>query len=464
MAMTPSTAFLLPSAQPLVPAGIRGEAAVPEERPAPSSMQMGVPVTAVVALGAAAALTSRRRSHRMAAAKVQATTAVRAFENEIGVQAPVGFFDPMGFTKDGDVEDFRRRRESELKNGRVAMFAAMGFITPEYYKFPGYLSPSANLKFADVPNGLAAIGKVPVEGWLQWVALCGFYEICVNTPKDPSDPGNYGRGKLGFTGEGIADPEARKRSLNSELANGRLAMVAIMGMLFQNGFIGTTGPEMWIPGAGGAASASATELHAGPKVLEGTGGPFPEDFWDPAGLAKGKSEKQLLHWRAVELKHGRVAMLACLGWFHVAAGWHPIGDAAARMRVSDDPLVNVTQLPMGGAFQTVFTIMCFEWLTTYVCKPPASKPWDILGWDPITYDDVQDWKDAQLREINNGRLAMVGIIGLISQDALTGDYFARIAKPCFGNIACKDIGTWDKPFPPTPFVMPELYPGSGGLL
>ena len=31
-------------------------------------------------------------------------------------------------------------------------------------KFPGYLSPSAGLKFADVPNGLAAISKVPAAG------------------------------------------------------------------------------------------------------------------------------------------------------------------------------------------------------------------------------------------------------------------------------------------------------------
>jgi len=211
-------------------------------------------------------------------------------------------------------------------------------------------------------------------------------------------------------------------------------------------------------------AAAVVQVRAGPKVLEGTGGPFPEDFWDPAGLAKGKSDEQLLHWRAVEMKHGRVCMLACLGWFHVAAGWHPVGDAAARMRVSDDPLINVTQLPMGGAFQVVFTIMCFEWLTTYVCKPPAERPWDILGWSPILYPDNQDWRDAELREINNGRLAMMGFIGLVSQDLLTGDYFAGIGKPCFGNIVCKDIGTWDKPFPPTPFVMPELYPGSGGLL
>jgi hypothetical protein len=58
----------------------------------------------------------------------------------------------------------------------------MGFIAPEYFKYPGYLSPSAGLESEDVPNGLAAIGKGPVEDWLQRVALCGFYESVVNEP------------------------------------------------------------------------------------------------------------------------------------------------------------------------------------------------------------------------------------------------------------------------------------------
>jgi len=213
-----------------------------------------------------------------------------------------------------------------------------------------------------------------------------------------------------------------------------------------------------------AAAKRATFLCAGPKVLEGTGGPMPDSFWDPAGLANGKSEEQLLHWRAVELKHGRVSMLACLGWFHVAAGWHPIGDNAARMKVSDDPLVNVTQLPIGGAFQVVFTIMVVEWLTTYVCKPPPGKPWDILGWTPVIYDEEPDWKETQLKELNNGRLAMMGFIGLVSQDLLTGDYAAGIGQPCLGNVVCQDFNTWNSPFPKTPFVMPELYPGSGGII
>ena len=56
---------------------------------------------------------------------------LRAFENELGVQDPVGFWDPAGFTADGSVEDFKRRRQTEIKHGRIAMLATMGYITPE---------------------------------------------------------------------------------------------------------------------------------------------------------------------------------------------------------------------------------------------------------------------------------------------------------------------------------------------
>merc|ERR1712004_655276 len=102
---------------------------------------------------------------------------LRAFESELGVQAPVGFFDPLGLAKDGDVDTFKRRRETELKHGRISMLAAMGYITPELTgKFSGYLSPSAGLKFADIPNGLAAVSKVPAVGWLQIVIYGGLCE------------------------------------------------------------------------------------------------------------------------------------------------------------------------------------------------------------------------------------------------------------------------------------------------
>ena len=51
---------------------------------------------------------------------------LRAFENELGVQEPVGLWDPVGFTADGDALSFKRRRHVELKHGRIAMLATMG--------------------------------------------------------------------------------------------------------------------------------------------------------------------------------------------------------------------------------------------------------------------------------------------------------------------------------------------------
>merc|ERR1711992_403395 len=79
---------------------------------------------------------------------------LRAFESELGVQAPVGFFDPVGFTKDGNEAAFKRRREVEIKHGRVSMLATMGYITPEITgKLPGDLDPrSPSIMFDDIPN------------------------------------------------------------------------------------------------------------------------------------------------------------------------------------------------------------------------------------------------------------------------------------------------------------------------
>merc|ERR1719198_1273128 len=135
---------------------------------------------------------------------------LRAFENETGVQPPVGYWDPIGLSASGSLFDFNRRREVELKHGRVSMFATIGYIVPEYYKFPGYCSPSYLVKFDDIPNGLGAIAKVPALGWLQIVLFAGATEL-----------GRY------------------NEKLNAELANGRLAMVAIIGMFFQDGLTGS---------------------------------------------------------------------------------------------------------------------------------------------------------------------------------------------------------------------------------
>merc|ERR1719367_1776332 len=242
-----------------------------------------------------------------------------AFENELGVQPPTGFWDPAGFTSDGDEKEFYRRRCVEIKHGRVSMLACIGYIVPEYFKFPGCLSPSIGLKFSDVPHGLAALTKVPAVGWTQIVffglamELFAAYQnpelppgklssrLVVGLTEIKDWPNNYEFGPYGIiNAPSIADPEVRKKKFNAEIANGRLAMFAIMAMLFQNGTVGTTGPEMWFP----APSAFEKEL----------GVQAPVGFWDPADFCKDGDAAAFKRRRAVEIKHGRISMYACIGY------------------------------------------------------------------------------------------------------------------------------------------------------
>ena len=57
---------------------------------------------------------------------------------------------PVGFTTDGNVEDFKRRRKVGLKHGMVEGLATMGYIASRITgRLPGYLSPAVELKFAN---------------------------------------------------------------------------------------------------------------------------------------------------------------------------------------------------------------------------------------------------------------------------------------------------------------------------
>eukprot|EP00438_Fugacium_kawagutii_P029394 Skav213046 [mRNA] locus=scaffold844:840314:855151:+ [translate_table: standard] len=138
-------------------------------------------VTGIAGLAAVAVVAGARPSARP-------STAVRVYDasKEIGACDPLLFWDPIGYCGgDCTKEDFDRRRAVELKHGRICMFATIGMVWPDIFgKFDGYLSPSQNLKFSDVPSGLAAIGKVPLEGWLQILLVAGLIETQLF--KDPA--------------------------------------------------------------------------------------------------------------------------------------------------------------------------------------------------------------------------------------------------------------------------------------
>merc|ERR1719367_486752 len=167
------------------------------------------------------------------------------FSKELGACPPLGFWDPLELSKFNDptvaVAQFKRRRIIELQHGRVSMLACVGYLVPEYFKWPGYLSPSTELKFEDIPNGLKAVFQIPGIGWVQILAFVGLIEI-FNLQSEPKEyPGDYELfGAFGIPGGGSIEDKAKKeKSLLAEINNGRLAMMAIIGMFFQNGLTGS---------------------------------------------------------------------------------------------------------------------------------------------------------------------------------------------------------------------------------
>eukprot|EP00913_Durusdinium_trenchii_P029251 g27419.t1 len=333
--------------------------------------------------------------------------------------APLGFFDPFGLTKDGDVEAFKRRRATELKNGRVAMLAAMGYITPEYVRFPGYCSPTAGLKFSEIPNGLAALGKVPAAGWTQIFLFLGLIEKGLFTYDPTRAPGDYkNAGVLGVpNGSTMAPGDGRTRKLNSELANGRLAslanmcggyscvmqnldpggaMMAIIGMFFQDGLTGSA----W----GDWASYTDSPLRAFENEL---GVQAPVGYWDPMGMSKDGDVKTFRRRREAELKNGRVAMFATMGfitpeYFRFSGYLSP----AKSIKFADVPngLAALGKVPLTGWIQ----IFLFCGMVDFGLYRPG----------PMS--DAEGRKRKLNSELANGRLAMVAITGMLNRLIILG--------------------------------------------
>jgi len=150
---------------------------------------------------------------------------------DIGVTPPLGLFDPLGFLSRGP-DVYRRYQEIEIKHGRLSMAACLGVIVTEAgIRFPGYISLSEDIKFADVPGTLdGAYFGIPIAGWLQIVALIAALDIAVFR-QDPAYPAGDCVQDLPIDWVRYDDPAVKAFKLNAERNNGRAAMFGILGMI-----------------------------------------------------------------------------------------------------------------------------------------------------------------------------------------------------------------------------------------
>lgn len=140
---------------------------------------------------------------------------------QIGAVAPLGFFDPLDFSKVGDEDGFRNLRASEIKHGRVAMMASVGLLGQHFIKLPGFEKVPAGFKA--LTNGVGILGPVTnsMVGFLELVVISGFMELAWREDKQ-KEPGNYGN-PLGI-------PMYNEDMRNKEINNGRFAMICVLGI------------------------------------------------------------------------------------------------------------------------------------------------------------------------------------------------------------------------------------------
>lgn len=135
-------------------------------------------------------------------------------------------FDPAGFAERSP-ENLAWYREAELKHGRMAMLATVGFVVPEFVRIPG-----SQFSFESIPKVIEAHDKLPesmiqIFGWISFLEAVSFGALA-NMNEFDRKPGNFGFDPLGLY---PTDPAKQKEMELSELKNGRLAMIAIGGMV-----------------------------------------------------------------------------------------------------------------------------------------------------------------------------------------------------------------------------------------
>eukprot|EP00554_Chaetoceros_debilis_P005091 CAMPEP_0194083250 /NCGR_PEP_ID=MMETSP0149-20130528/8806_1 /TAXON_ID=122233 /ORGANISM="Chaetoceros debilis, Strain MM31A-1" /LENGTH=198 /DNA_ID=CAMNT_0038765615 /DNA_START=20 /DNA_END=616 /DNA_ORIENTATION=+ len=161
----------------------------------------------------------------------QTTTSLSAFEGELGVQQPLGFFDPLGMLDDASQDQFDRLRFVEIKHGRVAQLAFLGnIITRTGLKFPGDIDFSGT-SFESIPNGWAAVDAIPDKGLLQMLLFVGWLELLVM--KDVTGGefiGDFRNNYIDFGWDNF-DEETKLQKRAIELNNGRAAMFGILGLM-----------------------------------------------------------------------------------------------------------------------------------------------------------------------------------------------------------------------------------------
>ena len=162
----------------------------------------------------------------------------------------------------------------------------------------------------------------------------------------------------------------------------------------------------------------------------------PAGAFDPWGFSEGKSLEEMKMYREAEVTHGRVSMLATLGFLAQEKAHflfvEPDKDIGPAIRHLDE----VRQVSPAFFEGLGFVIGCAElyrsqrgWL-----NPSANGLGDYprllsqeyypgdIGFDPLGLkpQDADEFAEMATKELQHGRLAMLAIAGFVAQELVDG--------------------------------------------
>jgi len=157
----------------------------------------------------------------------------------------------------------------------------------------------------------------------------------------------------------------------------------------------------------------------------------PMGFWDPLGFAEKADEAGLKKYREAEVTHGRVAMLAVIGFLvgEKVEGSTFLFDS----QITGSAIDQFPQVPVGWDLLIVAFIGTAEFYRSKTgWVDPADAKYDQpgmlkddyypgdIGFDPLGLKptDPEEFNIMQTKELQNGRLAMLAAAGFLAQEAV----------------------------------------------
>jgi len=160
----------------------------------------------------------------------------------------------------------------------------------------------------------------------------------------------------------------------------------------------------------------------------------PLGIYDPLGLMTSMPDKYR-RWQEMEIKHGRFAMAACTHVFLTEAGvrWPGYLSFAEDIKFSDMPggtIASWAALPDLAWLQIILIVAVLD--NSILAQDPAKAPGDVIPFAWVRYEDVPGFSGKEWKlnaERNNGRAAMMGILGCLIHEGLTGNPVWPIPVP-----------------------------------